>query len=61
VASRGVPRDIMKIDNAYMLLGALNEMRPINEDLIKAAVENILRTENGHGVEQQTVELQPNA
>ena len=52
VASRGVPREIMKIANASMLLGALNEMRPINDDLIKAAVENILRTENGHGVEQ---------
>lgn len=61
VASRGVPREIMKIANASMLLGALNEMRPINEDLIKAAVENIMRTENGHGVEQQTAELQPNA
>lgn len=51
VASRGVPREIMKIANASMLLGALNDMRPINDDLIKAAVENILRTENGHGVE----------
>lgn len=54
VASRGVPREIMKIANASMLLGALNEMRPINDDLIKAAVENILRTENGNGVQQQT-------
>jgi general secretion pathway protein A len=62
VASRGVPREIMKIANASMLLGALNEMRPINDDLIKAAVENILRTENGNGVEhQQTAELQSNA
>jgi general secretion pathway protein A len=57
VASRGVPREIMKIANASLLLGALNEMRPLSDELIKAAVENILRTDNGNGVEQQAPEL----
>lgn len=45
VASKGVPREIMKIANASLLLGAINQMRPVGEDLIKVAVENILRSE----------------
>ena len=45
VASRGVPREIMKIANASLLLAAVNQIRPINEDIIKLAVENILRTD----------------
>lgn len=61
VASRGVPREIMKIANAALLLGAINEMRPVNDELIKAAVENILRTENGDVEQQETAELQRSA
>jgi general secretion pathway protein A len=61
VASRGVPREIIKIANAAVLLGALNEMKPVNEELIKAAVENILRTENGDGGEHKASELQSTA
>lgn len=45
VASRGVPREIMKIANASLLLAAINQISPINEDIIKLAVENILRTD----------------
>ena len=43
VASRGVPREIMKIANAAMLLGAVNGIHPISGDIIKLAVENILK------------------
>jgi general secretion pathway protein A len=53
VASKGVPRDIMKIANAAMLLAALNEMKPITDDLIKLAVENILQTEGADEREQE--------
>lgn len=55
VASRGVPREIMKIANASLLLAAVNQIKPITEDIIKLAVENILTTErNG---ESETTEL----
>ncbi len=52
VASRGVPREIMKIANASLLLGSINEVKPITAELIAAGVENILKTENGN-VEQE--------
>jgi general secretion pathway protein A len=45
VASKGVPREIVKIANASLLLAAVNEMRGVNEEIIKLAVENILKTE----------------
>ena len=55
VASRGVPREIMKIANASLLLAAVNQVKPVNEEVIKLAVENILTTErNG---EPETTEL----
>jgi hypothetical protein len=55
VASRGVPREIMKIANASLLLAAVNQVKPVNEEVIKLAVENILSTErNGH---QEAAEL----
>lgn len=47
LASKGVPREIMKIANASLLLGALNEVKPISEELIKVAVQNIMKAENG--------------
>ncbi len=53
VASRGVPREIMKIANASLLLGAINQAKPINDELIAAGVQNIPKTEKGH-VEQET-------
>ncbi len=46
LASKGVPREIMKIANASLLLGALNEVKPISEELIKVAVQNIMKAEN---------------
>lgn len=52
VASRGVPREIMKIANASLLLGALNEIKPITEDVVKTGAENILKS-GGGDVEQQ--------
>ena len=59
VASRGVPREIMKIANASLLLAAVNETRPITDGVIKLAVENILSTErNG---EAETTELRAGA
>ena len=59
VASRGVPREIMKIANASLLLAAVNQTKPITEDIIKLAVENILTTErNG---ESETAELRAGA
>jgi general secretion pathway protein A len=61
VASRGVPREIIKIANASLLLAAVNQTKPINEEIIKLAVENILTTEkNGNG-EQETTELRAGA
>lgn len=45
VASKGVPREIMKIANASLLLAALNELRPINSEIIEAAVKNIMKME----------------
>jgi general secretion pathway protein A len=53
VASRGVPREIMKIANASLLLGAINGVKPISAELIAAGVENILKTEKAN-VEQET-------
>jgi general secretion pathway protein A len=59
VASRGVPREIMKIANASLLLAAVNQTKPITEEIIKLAVENILTTErNG---ESETTELRAGA
>jgi general secretion pathway protein A len=59
VASRGVPREIMKIANASLLLAAVNQTRPITDDIIKLAVENILSTErNG---EPEAAELRAGA
>jgi general secretion pathway protein A len=52
VASRGVPREIMKIANASLLLAAVNQTKPITDEIIKLAVENILTTENGNATEQ---------
>jgi general secretion pathway protein A len=52
VASRGVPREIMKIANASLLLAAVNQTKPITDEIIKLAVENILKTENGNATEQ---------
>lgn len=49
VASRGVPREVMKIANASLLLAAIQDINLINEDVIKVAVENIMRTDtNGY-------------
>jgi|SRR5215203_5431933 len=59
VASRGVPREIMKIANASLLLAAVNQTKPIDEEIIKLAVENILSTErNG---EPEAAELRAGA
>lgn len=44
VASRGVPREIVKIANASMLLGAVNEIKPISEGVVKTGAENILKS-----------------
>lgn len=52
LASKGVPREIMKIANASLLLGALNQVRPISEELVKAAVENIMKSETSNGREE---------
>jgi general secretion pathway protein A len=60
VASRGVPREIMKIANASLLLAAVNNTKPITEEIIKLAVENILTTENGD-VTEQAAELRAGA
>ena len=35
VASRGVPREIIKIANASLLLAAVNQTKPITEEIIK--------------------------
>jgi hypothetical protein len=50
----------MKIANASLLLAAVNQTKPITDEIIKLAVENILSTENGN-VEQQTTELRAGA
>lgn len=52
LASRGVPREIMKIVNASMLLGALNQVKPITEDLVKVAVQNVRLSEKDNGREE---------
>jgi type II secretory pathway predicted ATPase ExeA len=44
VSSRGVPREVMKIANASLLLAAIQDINLITEDVIKVAVENIMRT-----------------
>jgi general secretion pathway protein A len=51
VASKGVPREIMKIANASLLLAAVNEIKPINAEIIELAVKNILTTEGANGQE----------
>lgn len=51
VASRGVPREIMKIANASLLLAAVNQVKPITDEIIKLAVENILRTDGQEATE----------
>jgi general secretion pathway protein A len=60
VASRGVPREIMKIANASLLLAAVNQTKPITEEIIKLAVLNIMTTENGN-VTEQAAELRAGA
>ncbi|MCI0564137.1 MAG: AAA family ATPase [Nitrososphaera sp.] len=61
LASRGVPREIMKLANAALLLAAVNQMRPINEELIKVAAENILTSEREADDQQETSELRAGA
>ncbi len=45
VASRGVPREVMKLANASLLLAAVNGVKPITEEIIKLSVENMMKTE----------------
>jgi general secretion pathway protein A len=45
VASKGVPREVMKLANASLLLAAVNQVKPITEEIIKLSVENMMRTE----------------
>jgi general secretion pathway protein A len=61
LASRGVPREIMKLANAAMLLAAVNQMKPINEELIRVAAENILLSEQEANDQQETPELRAGA
>jgi general secretion pathway protein A len=61
LASRGVPREIMKLANAALLLAAVNQMKPINEELIKVAAENILTSEQEANEQQETPELRAGA
>ncbi|MBX7223788.1 MAG: AAA family ATPase [Blastocatellia bacterium] len=63
LASRGIPREIIKISNAAMLLAALNEIRPITGELIQLAVENIMQTEAPSNVrtKEETAELRRGA
>lgn len=61
VASRGVPREIMKIANASLLLAAVNQTKPINDEIIKLAVENIMTSENGAHGEPEATELRAGA
>ena len=61
LASRGVPREIMKLANAALLLAAVNQMKPINEELIKVAAENILTSELEANEQQETPELRAGA
>lgn len=57
LASRGVPREIMKLANAALLLASINQMKPISEELIKVAAENILTSEQKANEQQETPEL----
>jgi len=61
LASRGVPREIMKLANAALLLAAVNQMKPISEELIKVAAENILTSEQEANEQQETPELRAGA
>lgn len=61
LASRGVPREIMKLANAALLLAAVNQMKPINEELIKVASENILLSEQEANDQQETTKLRAGA
>jgi type II secretory pathway predicted ATPase ExeA len=45
LASRGVPREVVKIASAAMLLAAIAEERAISAEMIETAAENTLRTE----------------
>jgi general secretion pathway protein A len=45
VASRGVPREVMKLANASLLLAAVNGVKPITEEIIKLSVENMMQAE----------------
>ncbi|HMZ81888.1 MAG TPA: hypothetical protein PLL06_19485, partial [Acidobacteriota bacterium] len=63
IASRGIPREIVKIANAAMLLAAINEIRPISAELVELAVDNILQSEESlHvGPTEETTELRRSA
>ena len=61
LASRGVPREIIKLANAAVLLGAVNQMKPINDELIKVAAQNILTAEKDADEQQETDELRAGA
>ena len=61
LASRGVPREIIKLANAAVLLGAVNHMKPINDELIKVAAQNILTAEKDADEQQETDELRAGA
>lgn len=52
LASRGVPRELIKIANAALLLGAVNGIRPITEEIIKLGAENIMKSESSNDAEE---------
>lgn len=60
LASRGVPREIIKLANAALLLGAVNHIQPLNDELIKLAADNILSSEH-KDEQQETAELRAGA
>ncbi|HVG20249.1 MAG TPA: AAA family ATPase [Blastocatellia bacterium] len=43
IASRGVPRDIVKLVNSSMLLAAINQTKPISPEIVELAVAENLK------------------
>lgn len=49
LASRGVPREVIKVASAAMLLAAISEEKAISSEMVETAADNMLKMESSDG------------
>jgi type II secretory pathway predicted ATPase ExeA len=53
LASRGVPREVVKIASAAMLLAAMAQEKTISLEMVETAAENTLKIDAGEAPDEQ--------